>query len=57
VDLIGSLCLLMARGALISMAIVILLLPSLYLLCDKLILKTSWGLRAKKHKHSEQAIG
>jgi hypothetical protein len=57
VDLIGSLCLLMARGALISMAIVILLLPSLYLLCDKLILKTSWGLRAKKHKRTEQAIG
>jgi hypothetical protein len=57
VDLIGSLCLLMARGALISMAVVILLLPSLYLLCDKLILKTSWGLRAKKHKFTEQAIG
>jgi predicted RND superfamily exporter protein len=54
VDLIGSLCLLMARGALISMAVVILLLPSLYLLCDKLILKTSWGLRAKKHKLTEQ---
>jgi hypothetical protein len=46
----------MARGALISMAVVILLLPSLYLLCDKLILKTSWGLRSKKHKIMEQKI-
>ena len=45
VDLIGSLCLLMARGALISMVVVLVFLPSLYLLCDSLIMKTSWGLR------------
>ena len=47
VDLIGSLCTLMARGALISMAVVLLLLPSLYLLCDGLIHRTSWGVKAK----------
>jgi predicted RND superfamily exporter protein len=47
IDLVSSLCLLMARGALISMAIVLLLLPAFYLLFDKVIFKTSWGL--KKH--------
>lgn len=45
VDLIGSLCLLMARGALISMVVVLVFLPSLYLVFDALIMKTSWGLR------------
>lgn len=45
VDLIGSLCLLMARGALISMVIVILMLPSMFMLFDKLICKTTLGLR------------
>ncbi len=43
VDLIGSLCMLMARGALISMAVVLLLLPSLLLICDKVIQHSSWG--------------
>lgn len=45
VDLIGSLCMLMARGALISMVVVIFLLPSMYMLFDKLICKTTLGLR------------
>lgn len=42
VDLIGSLCTLMARGALISMALVLLVLPSLYMIFDGLIQKTSF---------------
>lgn len=45
VDLIGSLCMLMARGALISMVIVIVMLPSMFMLFDKLICKTTLGLR------------
>lgn len=45
VDLIGSLCLLMARGAIISMVVVVLMLPSMYMLLDKLICKTTLGLR------------
>ena len=49
VDLIGSLCLLMSRGALVSMAVVLTLLPTLYLLCDGLIMRTSWG-TAKQEK-------
>ena len=50
VDLIGSLCMLMARGALISMVVVILILPSMLYLFDGLIQKTSWGLRGKVAK-------
>ena len=45
VDLIGSLCLLMARGAIISMFVVIFIMPSMYMLLDKLICKTTLGLR------------
>ena len=50
VDLISSLCLLMARGALISMAVVLLLLPALLLAFDSFIIKTSWGSALKKIK-------
>lgn len=48
VDMIGSLCRLMARGALISMATVLFLLPSFYLLFDKVIMKTRWGSPAER---------
>ena len=40
-----SLCLLMARGAIISMFVVIFIMPSMYMLLDKLICKTTLGLR------------
>ena len=46
VDIIGSLCMLMARGALISMFSVILVLPSLFMVFDRLICKTTAGMRA-----------
>lgn len=39
IDMIGSICNLLARGSLISMASVIFILPSLLMLCDKIILK------------------
>ena len=45
VDIIGSLCMLMARGALISMCSVILVLPSLFMVFDKLICKTTAGMK------------
>ena len=45
VDLIGALCLLMARGAIISMFVVIFMLPSMFMLFDKVICKTTLGLR------------
>ena len=41
IDMIGSICTLLARGSIISMLIVILVLPSLLLTFDKLILKTT----------------
>lgn len=50
VDMIGSLCTLMARGAIISMFVVIFILPSLFVLCDKLIINTSIGFKPKKNQ-------
>ncbi|WP_026510578.1 MULTISPECIES: efflux RND transporter permease subunit [unclassified Butyrivibrio] len=44
VDMIGSLCFLMARGALISMVVVIFVLPSMYMIFDGLIIRTTWGM-------------
>ncbi len=47
VDMISSLCLLMARGAIISMFCVILILPAMFMLFDKIIVITSMGFKAK----------
>ena len=49
VDLIGSLCMLLARGAIISMFIVIITLPSLLLIFDKIICKTTLDMRRIKN--------
>ena len=49
IDIISSMCMLMARGAVISMAAVIFILPALLLLCDKLICATTAGMRQSKH--------
>ena len=38
IDMISSLCTLMARGALISMAMVIFILPAALMVCDKVIM-------------------
>lgn len=46
VDIVGALCMLLARGALISMAIVLLFLPTMYMLFDKLICRTTGGMHA-----------
>ena len=47
IDMISSLCTLMARGALISMLVVIFVLPSLFMIFDKVICVTSAGFRNK----------
>lgn len=47
VGLIGSLCNLMARGAIASMFTVLLVLPALFMLFDKAIVKTSRGFKPK----------
>lgn len=48
IDMIGSLCFLMARGAIISMFVVIFILPSFFMIFDKVICKTSAGFLPKK---------
>ena len=45
ISMISSLCVLMARGALISMVVVLLVLPAVLLLFDPLIIRTSLGFR------------
>ncbi len=45
IDMISSLCLLMARGALISMMVVVFILPSMYMVFDKAICHTTWEMR------------
>lgn len=47
IDMISSLCILMARGALISMVVVIFVLPSVFMVFDKVIVKTSKGFLPK----------
>ena len=43
VEMIGSICTLLARGAIISMVVVILILPAMFMIFDKVICKTSIG--------------
>ena len=45
IDMIGSLCLLMARGAIISMLVVMFIVPSVLLMFDGLITKTTLGFK------------
>ncbi|MBQ8924580.1 MAG: MMPL family transporter [Lachnospiraceae bacterium] len=53
IDMISSLCTLMARGALISMIVVILVLPSMFMIFDKIIINTSVGFKPPKEKKQE----
>ncbi|MDY4207687.1 MAG: MMPL family transporter [Lachnospiraceae bacterium] len=48
IDMISSLCVLMARGALISMIVVVFVLPSMFMVFDKVIVKTSKDFLPKK---------
>ena len=52
VDMIGSLCSLMARGAIVSMIVVIFVLPSFFVLLDKIIIHTSMGFIDKSKKQA-----
>ena len=47
VEMIGSICTLLARGAIISMIVVILVLPAMFMIFDKVICKTSIGFLGK----------
>lgn len=48
IDMISSLCILMARGALISMIVVVFVLPSMFMVFDRVIVKTSKDFLPKK---------
>ena len=49
IDMISSLCTLMARGAIISMIVVLCVLPSMFMVFDKVICKTSKNFRRSKN--------
>ena len=50
IDMIGSLCMLMARGAIISMFTVLLALPAMYMLFDGLIMRTTFGMNKEENE-------
>lgn len=56
IDMISSLCSLMARGALISMAVVLFVLPSLLLLFDRVIRATSWGMKKSRSSRETESV-
>ena len=49
IEMIGSLCTLMSRGALISMVVVITVLPAFLMMFDKIIYKTTMGMKEVKN--------
>ena len=53
IDLIGSICIMLARGAVISAVLIIFLLPALLYLCEPIFNKTSLYWRAEKQKKSK----
>lgn len=53
IDMISSLCILMARGAIISMIVVVFVLPSMFMVFDRVIVKTSSGFLPKKQKENK----
>ena len=55
-ELISSICTLIARGAIISMLVVILILPSLLMIFDKVICKTTSGFRKKDLKMKKKVL-
>lgn len=56
IDIISSMCMLMARGAVISMLCVIFILPSLLMLCDKPICVTTFGMKKNIKNNNYQEV-
>ena len=57
IDIISSMCMLMARGAVISMVCVIFILPALFMLCDRLIGVTTIGFKNKERNNHNSVSG
>lgn len=53
IDLIGSLCMLMARGAIISLFVVMFIVPAFFVLFDGIIVRTSRGFLDKSNANAE----
>ena len=53
IDMISALCILMARGAIISMFVVVFILPAMLLCFDRVIIATSAGFRQKGEKQKK----
>lgn len=53
-EMVGSLCTLISRGAIISMLVVIMVLPSILLVFDKLILKTTLNMKGKSNMKNKK---
>ena len=47
IDMISSLCILMARGAIVSMFVVVFILPSMFMIFDRIICASSAGFKVK----------
>lgn len=56
IDMIGSLCTLIARGAIISMLVVIMIVPSILIIFDKLITKTTLGFKKGNDKMKKNIL-
>ncbi len=54
IDIISSMCMLMARGAIVSMLAVIFILPALLMLCDPIICHTTIGMKKVMQKKKEK---
>lgn len=54
-DIISSMCMLMARGAIISVLMVAFILPAMLILCDKVIIATTLDMRKNVKPAAESA--
>ena len=55
VEMIGSICTLLARGAVISTVVVLLILPAMFMIFDKVIIKTTKGFKQEQLESTPSA--
>ncbi len=56
IDMISALCVLLARGAIISLLVVAFILPAMFMIFDKVICKTSAGFIDPEKKVKERSV-
>lgn len=57
IEIVSSMCMLMARGALISMLLVTFVLPAMFMLLDGVICATTLDMRGIRKKNKEVSVG